>query len=140
METYHELLIDVISGKNDNSSAMNLLILVKQAILCVLHMENRCGEKILKMLLINAMESLKTQPKQVITKFIEDIENKINTDILGSPYKPSQWMIPTDKSKHGIVGSIAKDNRSTRRIINHLQCLIDIAVQYPTLNVKWKAA
>ena len=136
METYHELLIDVISGKNDNSSAMNPLILVEQAILCVLHMENRCGEKMLKMLLINAMESLETQPKQVITKFLEDIENKINTDILGSPYKPSQWRIPTDENKNCMVGSIAMDNRSTRRIINHFECLIDIAVQDPTLNVK----
>ena len=46
-----------------NKGLDNKLISVKQAILCIIHKENRCGENMLKMLLINMLEGLDGERK-----------------------------------------------------------------------------
>jgi hypothetical protein len=67
-------------------------ISIWQAVPCILHMENRCGEKFLKMLFLEGYDSKSTTTEQA--KLLKDLENIVNTQILGRPgrkAKTGEW-------------------------------------------------
>ena len=70
----------------DNLTREGMMILLEQAIPCVLHLENRVGEKIVTMLLRDmvACHSL-TSMAAIATTLVKAIEISINTTVLGTP-------------------------------------------------------
>ena len=58
------------------------MIIIEQAIPCILHMENRVGEKILKLLLIEGMIKRDSDKKEQ-KNMIREVNKIINTKILG---------------------------------------------------------
>ena len=110
---------------------------MEQAIPCILHMENRCGEKIIKMLLINALEmrdGISNRDKEI---FFKEFENIINTQIIGNQLKPSQWKISKNDQQGYLIGSISLNNRTTRKIINGIENLILMSIVDVTVKDKW---
>ena len=103
------------------------MYLVMQAVVCILHLENRVGLKSIEMILrsgfSNATEgalewiaSTGIQKRQ--EHYVARVTNIIQTRILGTESAPSQWRFPlTDDGK---VGSLSMDNNRTRAIINEI--------------------
>ena len=71
--------------------------------------------------------------------YLSSFENLVNTKIIGNQFKPSQWRIPKHDQQGYLVGSITLNNRTTRKIINNLNDLIDLSIQDISLNYKWKS-
>jgi hypothetical protein len=73
-------------------------ISIHQAVPCILHLENRCREKYIKMLLLEGFNLFKTGSDQ--KKFIQDVEVIVNTTVLGMPTCHANWRLATAKDKN----------------------------------------
>lgn len=111
------------------------IIALLHKIPCSSHAENRIGIKLLTMVLMegfsNAVEGLLfahiTSAKERIKAFATQIENILNTQILGDDYGPSQWCIPmSDDNK--TVGTITLDNNRIRQIMEDFEMIITASI------------
>ena len=75
-------------------------ILIDQAIPCILHCENRCGEKILKMLLLEGW-NFRDGDNPAREKLLRDVTSLVNTNILGTRNRPANWRIVTAETSDG---------------------------------------
>ena len=128
MEKLYCTMEDACLNRNDSKQTRAPMITICQAIPCILHLENRVGERILKMLLIEALEIRDGEPSASIDEYSNTFERIINTEILGSHYAPSQWSIPKGSNGDMLIGKITMDNNMTRKIINSIQPLIDLLI------------
>ena len=110
------------------------MYLVLQAVVCILHLENRVGlksiESVLRSGLSNAVQGkLEWIQSKAVRKrqdeFIERITNIIQTRILGTFAAPSQWRFPL--TEDGTMGSLSMDNNRTRLIVNEIELIIDVS-------------
>jgi hypothetical protein len=121
-----EQMIDLIfqallRGDEGKEAAM---MLIAQAIPCILHLENRVGEKLVTILL--AMAATKYQEKhncRSLTRFANTIQNVFNTRILGSVTRQSQWKLPMS-IKGDAVSKVSFSNKKTRLVVDNLTHLI----------------
>jgi hypothetical protein len=65
-------------------------ISIRQAIPCILHLENRCGEKMIKMLLLEAYNQEDITSSEQAT-LIADFESVINSSVLGTQRRKAHW-------------------------------------------------
>jgi hypothetical protein len=56
---------------------MGHFISIRQAVPCILHLENRCGEKFIKMLLLEGFHMAGTNAAN--KKFLKKFKNSVNT-------------------------------------------------------------
>ena len=63
----------------------------------------------------------------------------VNKKIIGKQFKSSQWRISKNEQQGYLVGSITLSYRTTRKIINNLNELIDLSRKDVSLNSKWKS-
>jgi hypothetical protein len=73
------------------------LISIRQGIPCILHLENWCGEKFLKMVLLEGYNALPTDTAK--NKYIKGFEIFVNTRVLGYVTPPANWHLSTGKDK-----------------------------------------
>ena len=59
------------------------MILIEQAIPCVLHMENQVGEKMLQLLLIDGANE-RDCDKEALNEMIGAVNGRVNSKILGT--------------------------------------------------------
>jgi hypothetical protein len=108
------------------------MYLVLQAVVCILHLENRVGlkliESILRSGLSNAqkgvlewMESNGAKKRQ--EEYVQRITTIIQTQILGTVTAPSQWRFPL--SDDGTMGMLSMDNNQTLRVMNSIELVIE---------------
>jgi hypothetical protein len=95
LQAYNEAAssADIIAAGNYAGA----LISIRQGIPCILHLENRCGEKFLKMVLLEGYDALPTDTAK--NKYIKDFEILVNTRVLGSLTRPANWRLATGKDK-----------------------------------------
>ncbi len=86
------LLTRVREWKNKGILKVPLVEYVELLIPCILHLENRVGEKILTMILWKAIELCSTSKKT----FIDDLEVVFQQQVLGSPNSPAHWTLPRE--------------------------------------------
>jgi hypothetical protein len=72
-------------------------ISIRQGIPCILHLENRCGEKKLKMVLLEGYDLLPTDAAK--NKYLKEFETLVNTRVLGTLTRPANWRLATGKDK-----------------------------------------
>jgi len=107
------------------------LMLIMQAIPCIMHLENRVGEKILTMLLaIGAEVFQKHRPGSSLKLYIEQVENIVCKHILGTEWRPKQWRVPMKEGAEEI-GKVSLSNSTTGEFITGLGPLIDFIFQHP---------
>ena len=114
---------------------------------CILHMENRNGIKLLTMIIIEGLSNAKKKliysdvnaEGVRVSRFVSDLEDLINTSILGTPDDPCQWICPFDPKKKE-VGPITMDNVRTRRVVDSLDVLVDFCVTDPERQLLWTTA
>lgn len=110
------------------------MYLVLQAVVCILHLENRVGlksiETILRSGLSNAMKGIlewtvSTGIQKRQDEYVKCITEIVQTRILGTLSAPSQWQFPlTDDGK---MGSLSMDNNRTRAIVNLIEAIIEVS-------------
>lgn len=104
------------------------MYLVLQAVVCILHLENRVGlksiESILRSGLSNAIHgkvewirSIAIQKRQ--DKFINRITNIVQTRILGTLQPLPNGKFPL--AEDGSMGSLSMDNNQTRLMVNDFE-------------------
>jgi len=96
---------------------------VELLIPCILHLENRVGEKLLTMILRKATELCSTSKKQ----FLDSLELFFQTEILGSPTSPAHWTLPREGRNESMTGIITGRNEMIRHMIKHVDSLIAVA-------------
>ena len=71
-------------------------MLISQAIPCIMHLENRVGEKLITVLLAMAADRFQKRVKSrnLSTRFANNIQHIVNTRILGTVTRPKQWKLP----------------------------------------------
>jgi hypothetical protein len=98
MEQKLSLIKEAISRTEEGKEAA--LILIKQAIPCAMHLENRGGEKIITMVLSIGANIWQRENQTVsLERYIERIQNIVRTRILGTRIRPKQWRLPLNDKK-----------------------------------------
>lgn len=116
-------------------------ILIDQAIPCILHCENRCGEKILKMLLLEGW-NYRDGDNQAREKLLRDVTSLVNTNILGTRNRPANWRIVTAETSDGkkTLGDQSMPNRHVRKFIDKIDLLADLIIVDEERLLLWKDA
>ena len=106
------------------------MIAVNQAIPCILHCENCCGEKIIKLLLVEALNELDGSEKEE-KAFLSGFEEFVNTNILGSIARKTNWRIHTSKSKdhRQCIRDQTMPNNHVRKFIDKFESLLTFCLQ-----------
>ena len=117
------------------------MYLVLQAVVCILHLENRLGlksiESILRSGLSNARKGILqwTESNSVNTQqeeYVHHISKIIRTEILGSVIAPSQWRFPL--TEEGNMGTLSMDNNRTHAVMNSIELLIEASYPNSDMN------
>ncbi len=93
VEQQLDIITQAISRGQEGKEAA--LMLISQAIPCIMHLENRVGEKLITVLLAMAADKHQQQNNaRSLTRFSANIQHLVNTRILGSLMRPKQWKVP----------------------------------------------
>ncbi len=120
---------DVMGRTIQASKYPGAFITVRQAIPCILHLENRCGEIIIKLLLLegyNRENITKSQQEQLRL----DVEEVVNTRVLGTPSRKSSWRVNTavDKDNRKVISDQSMPNTHVRKFLNHFEELSELCI------------
>lgn len=122
-------LSDMLKESQPKERAMYLVL---QAVVCILHLENRVGlksiESILRSGLSNAQKGILdwTTGSGMMHRqdqYVQRISKIIGSKILGTAMAPAQWRFPL--SDDGAMGTLSMDNNRTRSIMNSIELLVE---------------
>jgi hypothetical protein len=117
------------------------LMLIHQAIPCIMHLENRSGEKILTMLLsVGADHYQRHRGGASLDGYVKEVQRIVQTIILGTEWRPKQWRVPM-KEKGDEIGKVSLSNSTTRQFMSNCYPLIDYIFSRPEdaeLRTKWR--
>ena len=109
-----------------------------QATPCILHLERRVGLKQLDLVLADGFGNAEryllpdsnedSNPKAETLNYFKRFEKVVNTQIFGTVESEAHWRVPL--ASDGKLQPVALENELVRKIVNHLELLIDIS--YPT--------
>ena len=106
------------------------LMLIKQAIPCIMHLENRSGEKILTMPLgVGAEIHQKRRPGSSLQLYLQVVEKIVTKTILGTPWRPKQWRAPL-KDGADEIGKISLSNSTNREFMTQVMPLVETIFQH----------
>jgi hypothetical protein len=107
------------------------MILIIQAIPCIMHLENRVGEKLITVLLAMAAERFhQERGDRSLNQYAININHIVNTRILGTVVRPKQWKVPISDSGDSLVKMSLSSNK-TRTFIDNLDYLVDHVFSNP---------
>jgi hypothetical protein len=130
VEQQLDIIMQAISrGKEGEEAA---LMLISQAIPCIMHLENRVGEKIITVLLVRATEKCQNG-RTIGATFLKNVQDLVNTKILGSETRPKQWKVPLNE-KGDSIAKVSLSNAKTRIFIENILQLIDFVFSSPEDN------
>ena len=91
------MIVAAISQSQEGKEAAMILII--QAIPCIIHLENRVGEELIKVLLAMAAERFhQERGVRSLNQFARNINHIVNTSILGAVVRPKQQKVPISDS------------------------------------------
>jgi len=130
-----EIIIQAINRSGEGKEAA--LILIAQAIPCIMHLENRVGEKLMKVLLAMAAKIYRKKKQhnnneyQICQQYtVHCIQSIVNTRILGSMHCPKHWKVPFNE-KGDCINKVSFSNSKTRLFIDNLHVLISYVFPAP---------
>ena len=110
------------------------MYLVLQAVVCILHLENRVGLKSIESILRSGVSNARkgilewtvaSGVNRRQEEYVDHVTKIIQTQILGSLMAPSQWRFPL--TEEGNVGTLSMDNNRTRSVMNFIELLIEVS-------------
>jgi hypothetical protein len=118
-----KLISDAVARGKEGAEAA--LILLSQAIPCIMHLENRVGEKLITILLAMGAERFqRTRGIKSLTRYATGIQHIVNTKVLGTLQRPKQWKVPLSDSGDK-VNKVSFSNKKTRQFVDNMYVLID---------------
>lgn len=128
LRTFHEA--KSLAGSIEAGNYTGAFITLKQGIPCILHLENRCDEKYIKMLLLEGYDAAGTMAAK--KKFLKGFENIVNTQILGTVNRRANWRIclGKDKDNRQNIKDQTLPNTHCRKFIQNfplltIHCIVD---------------
>jgi len=101
-----------------------LVEVVKLIIPCILHLENRVGEKIVTSILRHALDDFRGRKDD----FIEKMNDVFKRKLFGSDVSPSQWKLPVTKEAKQIkIDHVQVRNNVARCIVKNIDIIIEAA-------------
>jgi hypothetical protein len=103
------------------------MVLVDQAIPCILHMENRCGEKFIRMVALEGLDAGNKSLKEE-NEFLVQFQELVNSQILGDAFKKTTWKVPVQKnaSNQQIIAEMSMPNPHVRKFLAHFEKIADL--------------
>ena len=104
----------------DSEPKEQAMYLALQAVVCILHLENRVGLKSIESILWSGLSNARaglldwidtTSVNRRQEEYIQRISNVMRHEILGTPFAPSQWRFPLNED--GLMGTLSMDNNLT---------------------------
>jgi len=117
------ILEKVRQWKEEGRETVPLVELVELLIPCILHLENRVGEKMITIILRKALNAFLGRKDNFITRMDTFFQSKI----LGTEESPSQWRLPfsTDSENNTILEHVQVRNNVARCIVKNLDIIIE---------------
>jgi hypothetical protein len=114
-------------------------ISIRQGVPCILHLENRCGEKFLEMLLFEGYDVLPTDTMK--NKFLKDFEEVVNTSVLGSANCRANWRLAVgkDKDNRQCIKDQTLPNTHVRKFLAKFDLLAALCIEDLTRQADWEA-
>jgi hypothetical protein len=101
------------------------LMLIMQAIPCIMHLENRVGEKLITVLLAMGSEIFRRERGlKSLKRYCTAVEHIVNTKILGTLARPKQWKVPLN-DKGDAINKVSLSNKKTRQFIDSMDELVN---------------
>jgi hypothetical protein len=131
---------DVSHMLADSEPKDQAMYLVLQAVVCILHLENRIGLKSIESILRSGISNAREGTLEWIVttsincrqeEYVQSITSIIRIEILGTADAPSQWQFPL--TEEGTMGTLSMDNNRTRSVMNSIEMLI--VQSFPTTDV-----
>jgi hypothetical protein len=88
MEQRYSIIKGVVEAKHEDR-----MILIEKAIPCLLHLENRISEAIIRLILLRALQFFEDD-MHATAEFILEVERYVNEKFFGEPDAPSGWKFP----------------------------------------------
>ncbi|KAL7556672.1 hypothetical protein ACA910_010058 [Epithemia clementina (nom. ined.)] len=140
--TLRHLLASIAHSDKEIEQFMLLLI---EAVPCILYLENRVGLKILMVLLHEGLKYTKDDSlfpnipskSEQVDQFFNMVNRYCNESIWGTVDCPAQWKCPREGTKMDQVCEISLENTRTRLCILHLGGLIKQAIVDPQQKTMW---
>jgi len=134
LETKIQFLLTVRQWYDEGIEKVPLVAFVELLVPCILHLENRVGEKIINMIIRYGFQKRQQSPAQ----FIEQLQQVFRTEVLGSVGCPSQWKIPFTRESDGSVkiDPIQERNTMIRGMVNNVEKIVEGAIPENELEFK----
>lgn len=123
-----ELVMQAIDRGEEGKEAA--LLLISQAIPCIMHLENRVGEKIITVLLSLGAELFQRRRTKSLAVFASSIMRVVNTRVLGTLTRPKQWKMLLSKNNEAVL-KVSLSNSKTRKFVSEIGVLIDYVFHHP---------
>jgi hypothetical protein len=125
-------LADEVVKSNNLDNAM---VKLEKTIPCLLHLEKCTSEAIVGHLFHRGLQ-LREGSEVHTNQLVSDIETIINESLFGIPGAPSNWKFPLNED--GTMGELKFSNWRARRILEHLNDLIDCCLFERQEIEKWQ--
>jgi hypothetical protein len=118
-----QFLLSLKEWHDGGRKEVPLMEMIELLIPCILHLENRVGEKIITMILRKGMERYKGQS----THYISKMQRIIQCNVLGSELSPSHWKLNYSKSLDGAlqIEPIQERNSTVRHMMKSVDTIIE---------------
>ena len=128
MEKYIKYLENVRQWNEDGRDTVPLIEILELLIPCILHLENRVGEKMVTTIIRKGLDLYDSGPKE---EFILTLQHTFQTKIFGSDLSPSHWKMRYKKETG--TGNIKLEaiqvrNNAARACINSIDQIIELAL------------
>jgi hypothetical protein len=125
MERRINFLMSIKEWHNSGNDSIPLMAIIELLIPCILHLENRVGEKIITIILRKGLEDFQGLPMQ----YISQMEHVLQCKVLGSDASPSHWKLRWNRNKDGglEIDPIQEHNSTVRCMIQSVDLIIEQA-------------
>jgi len=113
-------------GKEGKKAAQ---VLISKVIPCIMHLENRVGEKLITVLLACGGEQYQKRNTKGLLYFAAQVQSIVNTHILGTMSRPKQWKMLLGE-KNDTVLKVSLSNKK-RQFVDNIVTSIDHVFQHP---------
>jgi hypothetical protein len=108
-------------------------ITIRQAVPCILHLENICGEKFIKMILLEGFDA---QPTDTLKKiYLNNFKEIVNTSVLSTPARRVSWRLATSKDKDNC--ECIKDQTLPNTQVRKFLEAFDVIATHCIVNLDW---
>jgi hypothetical protein len=135
LRTFHEA--KSMAGTIAAGNYTGAFISIRQAVPCILHLENRCGEKFIKMLLLEGFDAAGTNAAK--KQFLKTFENIVNTQVLGTVKRRANWRIclGKDQDNRQNIKDQTLPNTHCRKFINNFPLLTAHCIANKARRERW---